>query len=78
MEIKELEFDGTKILDYLPKKPNIAEFAKKIGITRQAMHDIVKGRRKPSADVAVKIVSVLNIPITKLSNKNLNSLSANS
>lgn len=77
MNIKELEFDGTKILDFLPKGKTLSQLARDVGVSRQAIHDIAKGRRKPSADLAVRIVTALNISLTDLS-KNLNILSANS
>lgn len=78
MFIQDLEFDGTKILDFLPKGKSLSEFARNVGVSRQAIHDIVKGRRKPSADLAVKIVTVLNISLTDLSNKNFSKMSATS
>lgn len=67
MNIQTLEFDGAKILDFLPEGKNISQLAKDVGISRQAMHDIVKGRRKPSADVAVKITAALKITLLQLS-----------
>lgn len=70
MEIQFLEFDGTKIPNFLPTNKSLAELAREVGVTRQAIHDIVKGRRKPSADLMVKIVATLNISLADLSNKN--------
>lgn len=78
MNVETLEFDGSKIPSYLPTDKNLSQLAKEVGVTRQAMHDIVKGRRKPSADLMVKIVAVLNIQLSDLSNKNFSQLSANS
>lgn len=78
MSIKELEFDGTKINDFLSEGQSLAQLARNVGVSRQAIHDIAKGRRKPSADLAVKLVAALNISLSDLSNKNLSSVSANS
>lgn len=78
MDIQELEFDGAKIPEFLPENKNLSQFAKDVGVSRQAMHDIVKRRRKPSADLMVKIVTALNISLSDLSNKNLSKMSANS
>lgn len=76
MEIQELEFDGTKIKNLLPEGKSLTQLARDVGVSRQAIHDITKGRRKPSADLMVKIVAALNISLADLSKNNFSNLSA--
>lgn len=68
MNKQEIKFEGNKIKEFLPKNTSVAAFAREVGISRQAMHDIIKGRRNPSANVLVKILTILNIPIDKVTN----------
>jgi len=75
MNVQELKFDGTKILSLMPENKTMAQLARDVGVTRQAIHDIAKGRRKPSADLIVKIVSALNISLSDLSKLNSDSVS---
>ncbi len=76
MDFQDLEFDGTKIKNLLPEGKNLSQFAKQVGVTRQAMHDIAKGRRKPSANLMVKITAALNVSLQELSIKKLPQSSA--
>lgn len=73
MNVQELEFDGKKIPQYLPKDKNLSQLAKDVGVSRQAMHDIVKGRRKPSADLMVRLIAALDISLSQLTNKKFSS-----
>ena len=59
----------------MPENKTMAQLARDVGVTRQAIHDIAKGRRKPSADLIVKIVSALNISLSDLSKLNSDSVS---
>ncbi len=74
MKTQVLEFDGTKLLTFMPKGMSFAELGRRTGVTRQAIHDIVKGRRNPSANLAVKITAELNISLSDLSNKKFTEL----
>lgn len=69
MDIQALEFDGTKILAFLPENKTMADLAREVGVSRQAIHDIAKGRRNPSADLALKLITALNISLTDLARK---------
>ncbi|TJY37755.1 helix-turn-helix transcriptional regulator [Pontimicrobium aquaticum] len=42
------------------------ELAKKVGVTRQAIHSIEKGKYQPSVILAFKIAKALNIDINEL------------
>lgn len=72
MDIHTLEFDGTKLAEILPEGVSKAELARKVGVSRQAIHDISVGRRKPSADLIVRITAALNIEVSDLT-KNFSS-----
>lgn len=67
MNIHDLEFDGSQILAFLPENKTLSQLAREVGVSRQAMHDIAKGRRKPSADLAVKITVALDVTLLQLS-----------
>jgi DNA-binding XRE family transcriptional regulator len=75
MDIQNLEFDGSQIKKLLPKDKTLSQLAKEVGVSRQAMHDIAKRRRKPSADLMVKITTALNVSLSQLSSNNSQTVS---
>ena len=65
---------GAKIRYYrIINKMEQAEFAEKIGVTRQYLSKIETGRAKPSTDLLFKIAYELNIDVATIM-KNDNSL----
>jgi transcriptional regulator with XRE-family HTH domain len=46
---------------------NIAEIARKLGISRQHLNNILKGRRKPSADLLLKIQMEYSLSANEIS-----------
>ena len=76
MNVNEIEFKGSRILEFTNGR-SLNQIALAAGITRQFLTDIVKGRSKPSSDVALRLASVLGCSVHQLSNeKNLRNVSA--
>ena len=45
---------------------NVADHARKLGISRQHLNNILKGRRTPSGDLLLKIQREYNVPAAAL------------
>lgn len=67
-KIKNISFDQSKLAGYYPD--SITENAEQIGISKQHLSNIINGKKKPSADVLVRICIQKNIPISDLAKNN--------
>ena len=61
---KKIEFDGTQLKQFITEPQGVA--AEAILISRQQLSNIIKGRKKPSVDVLVRLCRRYAIPIDAL------------
>lgn len=63
--VQELKFDASRIAAARGGR-SLQEIAEQVGISRQALWQIETGRNMPSADVLVRLCSVLDLEIRDL------------
>ena len=65
MDTPVISFDNSVLLDVVGG--NVAEDARKLGISRQHLNNILKGRKKPSADLLLKIQALYELSASQFS-----------
>jgi len=68
MNTPEITLDSSALTEAI--QGNIAEHARKLGISRQHLSNILKGNKNPSADLLLKIQSVFGLSAETISKKN--------
>lgn len=64
MDTSEIKFDHANLAALLPG--SIAENARRLGISRQHMNNILKGRKVPSGSLLLRIQSIYGLSAKQL------------
>lgn len=67
MLISEISFDNLALANAM--SGSVADNARKLGISRGHLNNILKGRKRPSANLLLKIQSVYNLSAKHISKK---------